>query len=860
MKSFAKYIHILLFFTIPAFFAEAAELPALPKAEEITVGELPNGISYYIIHNGQRKGFADFALVQEGIPDEKVSRQALSELPHFYERVPYHFLAGCGIACNREGYISYSPESTRFDFREVPVYRQSVADSMLLMLFDIAGTSQYRQAIVVSGDISANEIIERMKVLSLVVDTRIPYPESEKYNWIPKDSASFSITRNNSAGTAAIRLGYSAGRISGENLNTIIPLVSKMYSYELGVILSRRLKYSFEKAGIPLADIAYRYYDSSEGPGDEKYTLTVYTQADSLLRAVSLIAGTLADIDTNGVDGEEFLYAKNRMLAHHKLAVEKKPGNAEYVDKCVSAWLYGSTLASSRMLDGLFSRKHLSEQTEVNLFNNYVSALLDRNRNLAIRCDVPEPLPEKKALKESFYKGWNPESRPVSGKHLVPEDSLKLYKASSKQKLHYESPDPLTGGKLWTFRNGMKVIFRKADTPGEFHYALLLRGGCTSVPGLKAGESAFIEDMLPLCRIAGIRGTDFFERLSASGIEMKGTVSLSDMRLRGKAPKNKLDMTLRALLSIAKERRTDRDAFERYRKEETLRLDMAALFPKDMNSLMDSMAAPENFLLCHKVPGGLVDELPKHGEYYFSRQFEKTGDGVLVLIGDLGEDDTKKELSRILGNFSTVRKYAPRPGSGARIKPGTITRISESGEGLKGGEEIGMNMEMSAPIDFTLKNYMSFRIAAEVFRNVLTETLADYGTYVKVSWDTDVLPSERFSLFVNCRPCFASGLPGNVQAQDPLIVLGAVRRATGKMSAVSIPETELRAYKAMLINEEEEFLKTSTGLISKVLMKYGEGKDTITGYRETVNSITEENVKAIISALCEGTIVEYVNQ
>ena len=856
MKNSLKYIFILFFALIPVSAIKAQTLPLLPKAGEITTGELPNGISYYLVENDKARGFADFALIQSGIPDERVSRRALSELPHFYERVPYRFLTDCGIGYGRKGFVSYSPESTRFDFRQVPVYRENVADSLLMMMFDIAGTSGYRQAIIVSGDISASKILERIKVLSMVVDTRIPYVSREEYRWAPADSTVLYVSRNGTAGTAEIKLVYGAERVARENMNTIIPLVSRMYSYELSVILSHRIRKAFRKAGITLADMSCRYFDSSQGDGDERYSFSVFAQADSLGKAVSVIASTLSDLDSNGVTREEFAYAKDRMVSHYSAESGRKPGNEEYVDKCAASWLYGSTLASSSTLNEFVSRKYLSEERELELFNNFVSAVLDKEKNLSIRCDVPGPLPGKDYISRAFKEGWDSASR--DGGKSGPSDSPSISTRASKLRLKTEAEDNMSGSKLWTFQNGMKVIFKKADTPGEFRYALLLRGGFSAVPGLKQGEGPFVEEMFPLCSIAGMKGPDFFRNLKSDGIEMKWSVSVSDMRIRGKAPKNKLDMTIQTLLTVAEDRKQDREAFEEFRKREFLKADMKAMHPKDFNAIMDSIAMPDNLYSSQKSARLLDDDFQKRCEQYFSRQFDKTADGILVLVGDLGEDDTKKELSRTLGNFNTSKKYAPRPGSTSPMKSGTVTRFVESSTGLIGGQETGMNLALSAAVDFNLKNVLSFKIAGTIMEKVFKEVLADYGTYTEVSDRIEIVPSERFCLFVNCRPCFESGLPENVSPQDPLIILGAVRRAILSSSGLEIPETDLNAYKNMLKHIEAETLKNPDELISRILTKYSEGKDTVTGFEEAVNSVSAESVKAIIDALCNGAVVEYV--
>ena len=65
---------------IASLTASAQGLPALKMASEITVGELPNGISYYLVTNQTAKGYADFALVQKGQTSPVQAREAINFL------------------------------------------------------------------------------------------------------------------------------------------------------------------------------------------------------------------------------------------------------------------------------------------------------------------------------------------------------------------------------------------------------------------------------------------------------------------------------------------------------------------------------------------------------------------------------------------------------------------------------------------------------------------------------------------------------------------------------------------------------------------------------------------------------------
>ena len=123
--------------------ARAQGLPELAKAPEYNKGTLPNGITYYLVKNTGGPGFADFALVQPHRHDSAEPRKDLADLPHFTGRKPYEFLAAHAVRYDRGGFIRHLRDATIFRFANVPVSRSEVADSMLLMVLDIARSWRY---------------------------------------------------------------------------------------------------------------------------------------------------------------------------------------------------------------------------------------------------------------------------------------------------------------------------------------------------------------------------------------------------------------------------------------------------------------------------------------------------------------------------------------------------------------------------------------------------------------------------------------------------------------------------------------------------------------------------------------------
>lgn len=841
--------------------AAAQELPTLGKASEITVTKLPDGISCYLVKNPATTGFADFALVQKGVADKYSARVALSSLIHFGTTRPYQFLSDKGISYRRNGYVSYPSGATRYDFRGVPVYDRNVADSTLLILFDIISRSRMEQAIIVSGDIKPAEMLDRMKMLSLMVPALEPVKD-EQYRWRPEESVKVRETWNVSPDVLTVKLSFRSPRTPRERMNTPQPLVAAMFAGELECILENRMRIAFRSKGIPLASMRSRYRDSASGDGDESHTFYISTSASKAHEAVSLIGSVLADIDRNGVSAAELDDARKRVVADVSGGVAAGAlGNPSNVDRCVASYLYGANLESRSKLVEFFNTRRLPEEKERELFNNFASSLIDPEKNLSLNFDLPagSTLTRGELLSE-FAARWDekPAADSLSTHSAFFADTLSLSRPIGKTSLARESKEPVSGGKMWTFGNGIKVVFRKTEGRGDFNYALMLRGGYDGVPDLKPGEGGFVGDMLALSSVAAMKGSDFHNMLRANGIKIKTTVSLSDLRIYGSAPESKLPLLLRALLSIANTRGTADAEFPYYKECERLRGQMRIFSNERVNAVVDSLMYPSFHYADRRNMESLGEDLPKRANEYFCKQFAKVNDGIFVITGNLNEDALKKTLSRHLGDFCTSKQRAVRPHLSYPAANGWSTYTIPAAESRIGLGEQCINIGLSAMMPFSTDNYMAFLLARVAIEKRLSRSLADAGVYAETSEKVELFPTERFTVFINCKQCRADGLPYGVQPKDALEALDYIRDAITQLTSDPLGQEELKACKAALASIMDTRYSDSANLIDAVMTRYSEGKDLVSGYKKSIEAITVESVSRILEALEKGCRVEYL--
>ena len=845
---FKAFKHILCISIILAFSAgvSAQQLPTLGQQAGISTGRFANGITYYIVHNTSSKGYANFALIKKGIDNQEDVRAALD----------YGFLSSKGVGYTRDGYISYSGGAAIFNFEDVPTFQSVALDSTIILLFDLINSSKGEQAIVACGDLDAARLKDRLSLMSLTVPKLIPAEEKASYEWNPSDRARFLHYNNGCRRLSEIRVTYSTSRTPQKYMSTPQPLVTTMYARQLGYILRKRLETIFAEKDIPLGYLRYKYIDSSKTDSDEQYVFEAGVDEKDVEAATALISSVLADLDKNGVSPEEFQDAKAHFRTWAMKTTAGDMTNKDFVALCTANYIYGASMASRKEIVNFFSGRRISPEQDLSMFNRFVAALLDVRRNLTVQYGTPADSLDTRALEKVFRDSWKAPETPAAYRGKASDTLSLYYPVEKKLKVKTETTDPQTGGTLWTFSNGMKVVFRKTvDT--KVRYAFMLRGGFTEVPGIKEGESAFVGDMLGLYDVCGMDAMQFRNMLEANGITMNCKVTISDMRIVGTTPADKLNLLFRSIFSIQKNRSINRRTFDYYKRSEALRQEDFRFSTEGINAVADSIMCPDFYYPPTKSLGKLGDDLPENAEKYFATQFLKCQDGVIFIEGNLSPYGLQKFLCRMMRNFHGNKSYSVRPKVTYRMRSGWSTYTVDKSDRLV-GDGSSASVAMAAERPFTMQAWCAFRLAVEHMRRELVLDLAPMGCYFDIVPELTLLPTERIAIFINCRPCPSEGLPADIEPAEPMEVMNRLRESLARISSTPLSASTLKGLKDALAQEMAGEAADPDYVMEAFLRRNSEGKDMISNYSTYLSKVTVDDVAAVVEALGKGSKVEYV--
>jgi len=127
--------------------AALAQTPKIPNTDQVKIGHLDNGLTYYIRHNELPAGRAEFYLatnvgaIQENQPDQDglahfLEHMCFNGTEHFPGKGILDYLRSIGAEFGRNINAATGFEETNYMLNNIPVQRETVVDSCLMILAD----------------------------------------------------------------------------------------------------------------------------------------------------------------------------------------------------------------------------------------------------------------------------------------------------------------------------------------------------------------------------------------------------------------------------------------------------------------------------------------------------------------------------------------------------------------------------------------------------------------------------------------------------------------------------------------------------------------------------------------------------
>lgn len=849
----------------------AQNLPVMAPDKAVKTGTLPNGTSYYIVSNQAIKGMADFALVQKTGTDNlddtssfkavSIAREALSVLPRSGGRSVQDFFMSHGVNPGRDGFVKVAGDATEYRFSNVLISKPEVLDSALLVLLDMVDRvsdaedpflkkwyAPSDQVIIVVGDVDASSVADKMKMISYMTPSSASSPR-KGYVWEGRDTAVYAAVPAVHDSLASFTMVWNSARTPREYMNTVQPVIYEMFLAELGMLSEEYIKDGLRGHDIPYAEVRSGFRTSIQSSDDEVFSISVSVAPKDFQEALKTVAAAVGRIDAGRTDVRDLMRMKRICMDQGKEQIlQPYMSNSEHVDRCVSAFLYNGSLASLKTKVDFLAGRALADTTELRLFNNISSALLDPEKNLTVSYTSPVSEDSVRAL---LNDGWKAGAGFADNKKRFTADDILPYVYEGEKIKVVEKADPMSKGLEWTFSNGFKVVYRRMPSGKKMYYNLAYNAGYSSVENLAKDEGGYVSDYFLMSRICGMPGEDFRSVLASEGMTMEMYVGLNATMISGCADDNDLDFMMNALLSAVYDRRPDKDAVRYYESCEPLRharrMDSASQMVSKVNEIM----CPDYQYGSHKALEHISPDLSERAEKFFSNLAKHPDDGVLILVGDVEPSALKKKLLAYVGHFESDGMTLRKPLVRYQPASGWSTYTVE-------GDRNSVDIALSVPLTLTADNYMAAEIVSMVLKKHLADAIAETGMYLDLSHECRIYPNERVNFHISLNEISENGFSSETTRSGSIEALEIVRSVLSGSRGVEVSKEEVEAFKGQIKAGIEMEMKEPFYWLNVISRRRLAGKDFTTSYDARIKSVTADKVKSIIAKLNEGTRVEYI--
>lgn len=393
---------------------------------------------------------------------------------------------------------------------------EQVDSALLTMVRAVAATGcPAEYALVAAGDLDAAEVMMKVRYMSLMVNAG-PEAEMVSFDAGEQTAVSFREIRDEFSGMASITAVWTSPRTPEQMMNTTQKAIYDKSVYEFGHIACDRLRARLEKLGIEVHDLGMNHRNSLDSADDEEFEVYVKVYAQHSSAAAEALKETLGAIDAHGAYASELRLAEIAYLSHLS-SVSVDHSNASYLKRCMDAYIYNAPLTSPEGLIGFHQSKNVPDGLRESVFAGISSALLD--------------------MEPGAYQ--KPEER-----YIDIADTLALSAVYPKAALRSFRKDHMSGGVMWTFLNGFKVVYKKMPTNGRTYYSLAMNGGYASQNGRTADDGY----------VCGMSPEYFYDMLQLAGVTMSTKVNYSNVMISGEAQEGKIDLMMKSLLAVANAR------------------------------------------------------------------------------------------------------------------------------------------------------------------------------------------------------------------------------------------------------------------------------------------------------------------
>lgn len=708
------------------------------------------------------------------------------------------------------------------------------------------------QAIIVVGDVDVDTVEKTIKTMFSDIPAPVNPAKREYVSVADNDEPIASIATDKEASSTIIYIYHKYDPMPAQFRSTAAGLITDYISAVCSQILNERLEALLHQANPPFVYAEAYDGDFMVARTKDAFTIAAIAKEGEIDSTMTALVREMERARQFGFTVSEYERAKINILKQYESAFNErdKQKNSSYTKEYVNHFTEGGYIPGIETEYTLINQ--IAPNITVEQVNQYLSQVIGE-KNIVLALSGPEKegvvYPTESELLEMFNKARSQKVEPykeeVNNDPLIPE-------LPAPGKIVKEEHDGLFDATVLTLSNGVRVVLKPTEyKKDEIQMTATSPGGSFMVGIDDAKNMKVFNSVIGLGGLGNFSAIDLSKKLAGKKVSCSASLGVDNESLNGYASPDDVKTLFELIYLAMTSPRTDNDAYASFENRMKAQLENAKLDPS--TALNDTISK----VVYNNHPRAVSLEAEDFDKISYQRildiykeRYGDASDFTFTFVGNLNVDSICPYIEQYLATL-------PTNGRVDKPSPDALPKI------MKGKLENHFSREMQTPkssvfqlysgkSEYNLKNLLTASLLSQILDLVYTETIREaeggsYGVYAGVSLSDFPKGQTTLQVFFDTDPEKWENMVRIVDEEIQRI-------------ATDGPKSEhLTKSRDNMLKRHNERLQENSYWLNVIDSYYFRGMDAYTNYKETLESITADDIKKFMSDfISQGNCVEVV--
>lgn len=708
------------------------------------------------------------------------------------------------------------------------------------------------QAIIVVGDVDVDTVEKTIKTMFSDIPTPVNPAKREYVSVADNDEPIVSIATDKEASSTIIYIYHKYDPMPAQLRSTAAGLITDYISAVCSQILNERLEALLHQANPPFVYAEAYDGDFMVARTKDAFTIAAIAKEGEIDSTMTALVREMERARQFGFTVSEYERAKINILKQYESAFNErdKQKNSSYTKEYVNHFTEGGYIPGIETEYTLINQ--IAPNITVEQVNQYLSQVIGE-KNIVLALSGPEKegvvYPTESELLEMFNKARSQKVEPykeeVNNDPLIPE-------LPAPGKIVKEEHDGLFDATVLTLSNGVRVVLKPTEyKKDEIQMTATSPGGSFMVGIDDAKNMKVFNSVIGLGGLGNFSAIDLSKKLAGKKVSCSASLGVDNESLNGYASPDDVKTLFELIYLAMTSPRTDNDAYASFENRMKAQLENAKLDPS--TALNDTISK----VVYNNHPRAVSLEAEDFDKISYQRildiykeRYGDASDFTFTFVGNLNVDSIRPYIEQYLATL-------PANGRVDKPSPDALPKI------MNGKLENHFSREMQTPkssvfqlysgkSEYNLKNLLTASLLSQILDLVYTETIREaeggsYGVYAGVSLSDFPKGQTTLQVFFDTDPEKWENMVRIVDEEIQRI-------------ATEGPKSEhLTKSRDNMLKRHNERLQENSYWLNVIDSYYFRGMDAYTNYKETLESITADDIKKFMSDfISQGNCVEVV--